>query len=115
MPLWVRLDYLISTWAQTPEEEQLLMGARHQGAWSSTRPSSGADLKGESIKPRRVPAPLAVAEARRGGAVAFLGERQPAHEAGDPVLDDRSYLPVGEVPKSAASRRRTSAFSTSTS
>src|SRR4051812_9219669 len=24
MPLWVRLDYLISTWAQTPEEEQLL-------------------------------------------------------------------------------------------
>src|ERR1700760_1299283 len=23
MPLWIRLDYLISTWAQTPEEEQL--------------------------------------------------------------------------------------------
>lgn len=27
MPLWVRLDYLISCWAQTPEEEQLLLGA----------------------------------------------------------------------------------------
>jgi len=24
--LWVRLDYLISTWAQTPEDEQLLIG-----------------------------------------------------------------------------------------
>lgn len=24
--LWVRLDYLISAWAQTPEDEQLLMG-----------------------------------------------------------------------------------------
>jgi hypothetical protein len=24
--LWVRLDYLVSTWAQTPEDEQLLMG-----------------------------------------------------------------------------------------
>jgi Pvc16 N-terminal domain len=25
-PLWVRLDYLISTWAQQPEDEQLLLG-----------------------------------------------------------------------------------------
>jgi len=24
--LWIRLDYLISTWAQTPEDEQLLIG-----------------------------------------------------------------------------------------
>ena len=31
MPLWVRLDYLISTWAQTPEEEQLLMGGAIKG------------------------------------------------------------------------------------
>jgi hypothetical protein len=31
MPLWVRLDYLVSTWAQTPEEEQLLMGAAIKG------------------------------------------------------------------------------------
>jgi hypothetical protein len=25
-PLWVRLDYLVSTWAQNPEDEQLLLG-----------------------------------------------------------------------------------------
>jgi hypothetical protein len=25
-PLWLRLDYLISAWAQTPEDEQLLIG-----------------------------------------------------------------------------------------
>lgn len=31
MPLWLRLDYLVSTWAQTPEEEQLLMGAAIKG------------------------------------------------------------------------------------
>jgi hypothetical protein len=24
--LWIRLDYLVSTWAQTPEDEQLLLG-----------------------------------------------------------------------------------------
>lgn len=24
--MWIRLDYLISTWAQTPEDEQLLLG-----------------------------------------------------------------------------------------
>jgi hypothetical protein len=24
--LWIRLDYLISTWAQTPEDEQILLG-----------------------------------------------------------------------------------------
>ena len=25
-PMWVRLDYLLSAWAQTPEDEQLLLG-----------------------------------------------------------------------------------------
>src|SRR5438046_1810971 len=25
-PMWVRLDYLVSAWAQTPEEEHLLIG-----------------------------------------------------------------------------------------
>ena len=25
-PMWIRLDYLISTWAQNPEDEQLLLG-----------------------------------------------------------------------------------------
>jgi uncharacterized protein DUF4255 len=50
MPLYVRLDYLISTWAQTPEEEQLLMGGAIKGLLE--HPSiSGPDLKGDSWKP----------------------------------------------------------------
>jgi hypothetical protein len=49
MPLWIRLDYLISTWAQTPEEEQLLMGGAIKGLLE--HPSiSGPDLKGDSWK-----------------------------------------------------------------
>ena len=47
-PLWVRLDYLISTWAQTPEEEQLLMGAAIKGIVEHPT-LSGAELKGESF------------------------------------------------------------------
>jgi hypothetical protein len=50
MPLWVRLDYLISTWAQTPEEEQLLMGGAIKGLLEHPT-ISGLDLKGESWKP----------------------------------------------------------------
>jgi hypothetical protein len=48
MPLWVRLDYLISTWAQTPEEEQLLMGSAIKGIIENPtmrRPT----LKGDSF------------------------------------------------------------------
>ena len=48
MPLWVRLDYLISTWAQTPEEEQLLMGVAIKGILEHPT-LSGPDLKGESM------------------------------------------------------------------
>lgn len=47
MPLWVRLDYLITTWAQTPEEEHLLMGAAIKGVIEHPV-LRGADLKGES-------------------------------------------------------------------
>ena len=47
-PLWVRLDYLISTWAQTPEEEQLLMGAAIKGIIEHPV-LTGAQLKGESF------------------------------------------------------------------
>lgn len=48
MPLWVRLDYLVSTWAQTPEEEQLLLGAAIKGVLE--RPTiAGSDLKGDSF------------------------------------------------------------------
>ena len=72
MPLWVRLDYLISTWAQTPEEEQLLMGGAIKGLLEHPT-LSGPDLKGESWKTRHDAAAAAVAEARRGGPVALLG------------------------------------------
>ena len=47
-PLWVRLDYLITTWAQTPEEEQLLLGAAIKGI-VETPTLRGAQLKGESF------------------------------------------------------------------
>ena len=47
MPLWVRLDYLITTWAQTPEEEHLLMGAAVKGLIEHPT-IQGAELKGES-------------------------------------------------------------------
>lgn len=49
MPFWVRLDYLISTWAQTPEEEQLLMGCAIKGIIEHPT-VSGLDLKGDSFK-----------------------------------------------------------------
>jgi hypothetical protein len=49
MPLWVRLDYLISTWAQTPEEEQLLMGGAIKGLMEHPTVEA-SDLKGDSFK-----------------------------------------------------------------
>ena len=48
MPLWVRLDYLISTWAQTPEEEQLLMGVAIKTILEHPT-MRGQELKGESM------------------------------------------------------------------
>ncbi|HEX2574627.1 MAG TPA: Pvc16 family protein [Polyangia bacterium] len=47
-PLWVRLDYLISTWAQTPEEEQLLLGMAIKGILEHPT-MKGEELKGESM------------------------------------------------------------------
>jgi hypothetical protein len=47
MPLWVRLDYLLTTWAQTPEEEHLLMGAAVKGLIEHPT-LKGAELKGDS-------------------------------------------------------------------
>jgi hypothetical protein len=49
--LWVRLDYLISTWAQTPEDEQLLLGLAIQAIMEN--PVLERDrLKGESFTPK---------------------------------------------------------------
>jgi hypothetical protein len=50
MPLWLRLDYLISCWAQTPEEEQLLLGATIKTILENPTISGGL-LKGESFDP----------------------------------------------------------------
>jgi Pvc16 N-terminal domain len=48
--LWVRLDYLLSAWAQTPEDEQLLLGLIIRTVMENSdieRPR----LKGESFEP----------------------------------------------------------------
>jgi hypothetical protein len=50
MPIWIRLDFLISAWAQTPEEEHLLIGAAIKGLLEHPT-ISGAQLKGESWEP----------------------------------------------------------------
>ena len=50
MPMWLRLDYLISCWAQTPEEEQLLLGATIKTIMEHPT-IRGAQLKGESFQP----------------------------------------------------------------
>ena len=47
--MWVRLDYLISAWAQTPEDEQLLMGLIIRTIMENT--ALGRDrLKGQSFE-----------------------------------------------------------------
>jgi hypothetical protein len=46
--LWIRLDYLISTWAQTPEDEQLLLGLAIRAIMEN--PSMGKErLRGSSF------------------------------------------------------------------
>ncbi len=49
MPIWLRLDYLVSTWAQTPEEEQLLMGGAIK-ALVEHPVIKKSDLKGDSFE-----------------------------------------------------------------
>jgi Pvc16 N-terminal domain len=47
--LWIRLDYLVSTWAQTPEDEQLLLGLAIRAIMEN--PSMGRDkLRGGSFE-----------------------------------------------------------------
>jgi len=47
-PAWVKLEYLISCWAQTPEDEQLLLGLAIK-ALAATPCLMGDDLKGDSF------------------------------------------------------------------
>jgi hypothetical protein len=47
--LWIRLDYLVSTWAQTPEDEQLLLGLAIRAIMEN--PSMGRErLRGGSFE-----------------------------------------------------------------
>lgn len=47
--LWIRLDYLISTWAQTPEDEQLLLGLVIRTIMENPA-IDGERLRGESFE-----------------------------------------------------------------
>ncbi|MEO8705935.1 MAG: Pvc16 family protein [Kofleriaceae bacterium] len=48
--LWVRLDYLLSAWAQTPEDEQLLLGLMIRTVMENSD-ISRPRLKGDSFEP----------------------------------------------------------------
>ncbi len=50
VPLWMRLYYLVSVWAQTPEEEHLLLGAALKGLIEHPV-VKGEELKGTSFDP----------------------------------------------------------------
>ncbi len=47
--MWIRLDYLLSTWAQTPEDEQLLLGLVIRTIMDNPALSS-EQLRGESFE-----------------------------------------------------------------
>lgn len=47
--LWVRLDYLLSAWAQTPEDEQLLLGLIIRTVFENPE-LTGDRLKGQSFE-----------------------------------------------------------------
>jgi hypothetical protein len=47
--MWIRLDYLISTWAQTPEDEQLLLGLVIRTIMDNPA-ITGDRLRGESFE-----------------------------------------------------------------
>jgi hypothetical protein len=50
MPLWIRLDYVISTWAQEPEDEQLLLGLAIRAIMENTT-LTGELLQGKTFTP----------------------------------------------------------------
>jgi len=80
-PMSVRLDYLISTWAQTPEDEQLLLGLAIKCLieWPVL---AGEQLKGDSFEPE-YEMPLSIAARLDEGTLArFWGSlNQPIRPA----------------------------------
>jgi hypothetical protein len=92
-PIWVRLDYLVSTWAQTPEDEQLLLGLSIKTLFD-THFLAGDDLRGDAF-PTGYQLPIAVASRLDEGTLArFWGSlNQPIRPAINlwtvvPVLSD---------------------------
>src|SRR6266545_168675 len=88
--LWIRLDYLISTWAQTPEDEQLLLGLAIKCV-SETNFLEGEALKGESF-PHEFYLPLATTGRLEEGTLArFWGSlNQPIR----PALQIWTVVPI---------------------
>ncbi len=48
--MWIRLDYLISTWAQTSEDEQLLLGLVIRTIMENPALTKGEQLRGDSFE-----------------------------------------------------------------
>ena len=88
--LWVRLDYLMSAWAQTPEDEQLLLGLAIK-TLSDTNYLEGDALKGESF-PKDYYLPITTAGRLEEGTLArFWGSlNQPIR----PALQMWTVVPV---------------------
>jgi hypothetical protein len=89
-PTWLRLDFLISTWAQTPEDEQLLFGLAVKCLYD-TPYLEGADLKGDSF-PSGYDLPISLAGRLDEGTLArFWGSlNQPIR----PALNAWTVVPI---------------------
>jgi hypothetical protein len=89
-PTWLRLDYLVSTWAQTPEDEQLLFGLAVKCLYD-TPFLEGPDLKGESF-PEGYDLPISMAGRLDEGTLArFWGSlNQPIR----PALNAWTVVPI---------------------
>ena len=79
--LWVRLDYLFSAWAQTPEDEQLLLGLIIRTVMEN--PQIERDrLKGQSFEPEYQMPPEMSARLDEGTLARFWGSlNQPVRPA----------------------------------
>lgn len=90
-PTWVRLDYLVSTWAQTPEDEQLLLGLAIKSLNDTHYLEGKEQLKGESFAPG-FQLPIAIASRLDEGTLArFWGSlNQPIR----PALNMYTVVPI---------------------
>ena len=89
-PAWVKLEYLVSTCAQTPEDEQLLLGLAIK-VLAAQPALTGSDLKGDSFPPD-YPVPLGLADKLDEGTLArFWGSlNQPIR----PALSVWTIVPI---------------------